>query len=104
MNRVEVEADCVLRLGHPENGPVLLCSVAGAPGNGHADTALALPPTSLSVDRRPTSVRPAPVRAMRIGRSPDNDVVLTDLGVSRHHAELRNLGSGRYEIRDLDSH
>ena len=101
VNRVEVAADCVLRLGHPEDGPVLLCSVAGAPGNGHADTALA---TGLSVDRRPTSVRPAPVRAMRIGRSPDNDVVLTDLGVSRHHAELRNLGGGRYEIRDLDSH
>jgi pSer/pThr/pTyr-binding forkhead associated (FHA) protein len=26
---------------------------------------------------------------MRIGRVPDNDLVLPDLDVSRHHAELR---------------
>ena len=30
--------------------------------------------------------------------------MLSDLGVSRHHAELRNSGGGRYEIRDLGSH
>src|SRR6266567_2080730 len=45
----------------------------------------------------------APARALRIGRASDNDIVLADLGVSRHHAELRNTGDGRYAIVDLDS-
>jgi pSer/pThr/pTyr-binding forkhead associated (FHA) protein len=40
---------------------------------------------------------------LRIGRSADNDIVLDDLIVSRHHAELRRSGSG-YEIADLGSH
>ena len=40
---------------------------------------------------------------VRIGRDPDNDLVLEDLQVSRRHAEL--LGTGeRWELRDLDSH
>jgi ABC-type multidrug transport system ATPase subunit len=55
------------------------------------------------VDVRPTKVMRVPVRTLRIGRAKDNDVVLTDLGVSRYHAELRNAG-GRYEIVDLGSH
>jgi ABC transport system ATP-binding/permease protein len=42
---------------------------------------------------------------MRIGRTPDNDVVLAgDLGVTRHHAELRKTPAGSYEIIDLGSH
>jgi ABC transport system ATP-binding/permease protein len=57
-----------------------------------------------SVDRRPTSRMPLPAKALRIGRVPDNDVVLSDLNVSRHHAELRKSPTGSYEIVDLDSH
>ena len=42
---------------------------------------------------------------LRIGRAAaDNDVVVTDLGVSRRHAELRRLPGGEYEIADLGSH
>jgi pSer/pThr/pTyr-binding forkhead associated (FHA) protein len=41
---------------------------------------------------------------MRIGRTPDNDLVVSDLGVSRRHAELRKSASGSYEIVDLGSH
>ncbi|RMI46524.1 FHA domain-containing protein [Actinomadura harenae] len=44
------------------------------------------------------------VRALRIGRSPDNDVVVPDLVVSRYHAELEVTGPGRAEIVDLGSH
>ena len=40
---------------------------------------------------------------LRIGRGPDNDVVISDLSVSRHHAELRRTGDA-YQIVDLDSH
>jgi ABC transport system ATP-binding/permease protein len=100
VSRCEINSDCVLRLGHPDDGPVVLCSVSGP---GLVDGA-APQPAGLSVDRRPTTVHRAPVRVLRIGRSPDSDLVLSDLGVSRHHAELRNSGGGRYEIRDLGSH
>ena len=37
-----------------------------------------------------------------IGRAPDNTVVLTDMSVSRHHAEIR-LEGDRYVIVDLGS-
>jgi ABC-type multidrug transport system ATPase subunit len=47
---------------------------------------------------------PLPAKAMRIGRVPDNDLVLSDLDVSRHHAELRKSPTGTYEIVDLGSH
>ena len=57
-----------------------------------------------SVDRRPTARMPLPAKALRIGRVPDNDVVLADLNVSRHHAELRKSPTGSYEIVDLGSH
>jgi len=57
-----------------------------------------------SVDRRPTARMPLPAKAMRIGRIPDNDLVLPDLDVSRHHAELRKSPTGSYEIVDLGSH
>jgi ABC transport system ATP-binding/permease protein len=57
-----------------------------------------------SVDRRPTSRMPLPAKALRIGRIPDNDLVLPDLDVSRHHAELRKSPAGSYEIVDLGSH
>ncbi|MDI2126389.1 FHA domain-containing protein [Yinghuangia seranimata] len=57
-----------------------------------------------SVDRRPSQVIRIPVRTLRIGRALDNDLVLTDLMVSRHHAELRTTPGGQHEIADLGSH
>ncbi|MDH6113509.1 ABC-type multidrug transport system ATPase subunit [Kitasatospora sp. MAP12-15] len=57
-------------------------------------------------ERNPTVVRnlTAGMRIVRIGRALDNDVVVSDLQVSRHHAELHQLPDGRYEIVDLGSH
>ncbi|WP_354645099.1 FHA domain-containing protein [Kitasatospora camelliae] len=54
----------------------------------------------------PTMVRSltAGMRTIRIGRALDNDIVVSDLQVSRHHAELRQLADGRWEIVDLGSH
>ncbi len=45
-----------------------------------------------------------PAKTIRIGRVPDNDIVLADLDVSRHHAELRRDPAGSFEIIDLGSH
>jgi ABC-type multidrug transport system fused ATPase/permease subunit len=57
-----------------------------------------------SVDRRPTARMKLPAKALRIGRMHDNDVVLSDLNVSKRHAELRKSPTGSYEIVDLGSH
>ncbi len=102
IGKVEIGQSCILRLGHPDDGPVMMCSVNRPAAGGAGSTALNTGMSS--VDRRPTSVRRAPTRLLRIGRAPENDLVVPDLSVSRVHAELRNLGGGRYEIADLGSH
>jgi hypothetical protein len=38
-----------------------------------------------------------------IGRKAGNDIVIQDPTVSRHHAELDEVGRGSYELRDLGS-
>lgn len=40
---------------------------------------------------------------VRIGRAPDNDIVVDDVIVSRHHAELRGSADTGYELADLGS-
>jgi ABC transport system ATP-binding/permease protein len=172
VQRVEITEDCVLRLGHPDDGQRLWCSVA-APVR--QDTALASPmrdvepptdvapppagpapvaapvapplaspaapppaspaarppaspaaprpaahaarlpavspyqpaqpgrPSGSSIFRQPSAVMRLPTRVLRIGRATDNEVVVSDLGVSRYHAELRRSSTG-FEIVDLGSH
>src|SRR5579863_8899408 len=48
-------------------------------------------------------IRPQP-QVTRIGRHPGNHIVISDLGVSKQHAELRRTPAGRYSIIDLGSH
>jgi ketosteroid isomerase-like protein len=48
--------------------------------------------------------RPGSAETIRIGRTPDNDIVLADLEVSRYHAELRRDPAGGFELVDLGSH
>jgi len=53
--------------------------------------------------REPAKVRNLEgAQILRIGRAPENDMVITDLRVSRNHAELRSAG-GAYEIVDVGS-
>ncbi|MFF5933974.1 FHA domain-containing protein [Streptomyces sp. NPDC012508] len=61
-------------------------------------------PAATGTFRQPTSVRPLPTRTVQIGRAPDNDLVVDDLVVSRHHAELEAHADGTYWIKDLGSH
>ena len=41
---------------------------------------------------------------VRVGRAADNDVVLPELFVSRHHAEFVRQASGEWEVVDLGGH
>jgi len=121
-DRIEIRRECLVRLGHPADGPALGCTVSGAgPGvPGHPPTVVAasraggdgtVPPPGQSVAPpglarpagQPSGVRPLPARTLRIGRALDNDIVVADHAVSRYHAELRNA-AGAYSIADLGSH
>lgn len=56
-------------------------------------------------DRSPTTFHQLALgRVMRIGRALENDLVVSDLQVSRNHAEFHATPDGRFEIRDLGSH
>ncbi|MEU0398198.1 FHA domain-containing protein [Streptomyces sp. NPDC006208] len=56
-------------------------------------------------DRSPTTFHQLALgRVMRIGRALENELVVSDLQVSRHHAEFVATPDGRFEIRDLGSH
>ena len=71
---IEIDGQRQLRLGDPEDGPLLDCTLLDYTGE-----------------------------ARRIGRIPDNDIVVPHFSVSRHHAELRTTQGG-YRIVDLGSH
>ncbi|MFE3325320.1 FHA domain-containing protein [Streptomyces sp. NPDC059176] len=99
----------VIRFGNPQDGPrAVLVGREPEPvpqrPEGTARPSAVFMPAATSTFRQPTTVRPLPTRTIRIGRSPDNDIVLDDLIVSRSHAELRAHADGTFEIADLGSH
>ena len=107
-NRVDIRTNCVVRSATPMTAR---CSASSRSRSEPEPEPW--PPrqpdqtdrrTGPSVDRRPTARLPLPARVMSIGRTPDNDLVVSDLGVSRKHAELRKSPTGRYQIIDLGSH
>ena len=126
VGRLEITGPFVLHFGHPEDGPVLRFELpppdpfadfarpggrgAASPNGGGdarpgADAAASGDTTFLpGVIREPTSRVRIQSKVMKIGRLPDNDIVVADLGVSKLHAELRQTPTGRYEISDLGSH
>ncbi|MDH6220897.1 ABC transporter ATP-binding protein/permease [Streptomyces pseudovenezuelae] len=97
-----VGAGSVIRFGNPSDGPraILVDRPAPAP---ERPSAVSMPGLT-GTFRRPTTIRPLPARTVRIGRGPDNDLIVDDLVASRRHAELRALPDGTYEIVDLGSH
>jgi ABC-type multidrug transport system ATPase subunit len=117
VTRMWIAGDCLARLADCQDGPPLWCRLTPPGANGAAavpGAAAARPVTAgngagsarpgLRVDLHPTSVRQVSSTVVRIGRAPGNDVVVADLSVSRHHAELRRLDSGQFQIVDLSSH
>src|SRR5215831_922034 len=116
VNRITVDGETTVRLGHPVDGPELTCSTGAPPRPPTviaarpvmaASAVPAAPATgagaATSSHREPSVIRQLPTKVLRIGRAPDNDIVVSDLSVSRHHAELRRTATG-YQIVDLDSH
>jgi ABC transport system ATP-binding/permease protein len=163
VHQVAITGDTLVRLGHPQDGPVLTCSLGLAQAGPHqtafadipianlpvadipvagipqaaapaadvpapaapapAVPAPAKPPADVPVapalDRRgaerarrpepqapprpPSAIMSLPTTRLRIGRAADNDIVVSDLSVSRYHAELRKTLRG-WEIADLESH
>jgi ABC-type multidrug transport system ATPase subunit len=108
VRRVEITGACQVRLGHPDSGPVVSCSIAAAPGvhGTAAASAAVLQPARMSAtgERSPSVIMRLPARVLRIGRAAGNDMVVPDLSVSRYHAELCKTAGGGYEIVDLGSH
>ncbi|MFF7952778.1 ABC transporter ATP-binding protein/permease [Streptomyces griseorubiginosus] len=96
----DVGPGSVIRFGSPSDGPSAV--LLGLP-TPERPSAVSMPGLT-GTFRQPTAVRPLPTRTVRIGRADDNALVVDDLVVSRHHAELRALPDGGYEIVDLGSH
>ncbi|MFC8276957.1 FHA domain-containing protein [Streptomyces sp. NPDC057271] len=87
-------------LPHQQGGPVEQLAQK-VPGQGGG--AAGAPP--VYGDRSPTTFHQLALgHVMRIGRALENELVVSDLQVSRHHAEFHATPDGRFEIRDLGSH
>jgi hypothetical protein len=104
---IRVDADHGLAAGE-----IRVESAMAAGGTEPGTATLPLP----EVDAQPTQQMTIPARLVaddgaeitldrpvtRIGRAPDNDVVLADRAVSRHHAEVRREGDG-FAVADVGS-
>ncbi len=119
VQKITLDGETTVRLGHPVDGPELSCSTGAPPrprtviaakpvmAAAAAPAAPAAPVmatgASTASHREPSVIRRLPTKVLRIGRAPDNDIVVSDLSVSRYHAELRRTANA-YQIIDLDSH
>lgn len=83
-----------VRLANPVDGP-LLEVVSTNEGPARA-------PEPIALGER-TGIH-ALATTIRIGRAPDNDIVLDDLTVSRQHAVVRRVDQTRYDVTDVGSH
>ncbi|MGW1379046.1 FHA domain-containing protein [Streptomyces sp. NPDC002446] len=90
----------------PQGGqPYVPPQQAGPPQQAQQRPAQRPDGAPLQGDRSPTTFHRLDMsRVMRIGRALENELVVSDLQVSRHHAEFRATPDGRFEIRDLGSH
>ncbi|MCP2317811.1 ABC-type multidrug transport system, ATPase component [Nocardia amikacinitolerans] len=130
VERMVIDRDETFQLGHARDGEQLTCSVEAPPGHetdgGPGGDTMIVPDPGYQLDDEatvtkfvtgeraiarplapsadPSSVVKITSSPLRIGRAADNDIVVSDLMVSRHHAELRTIGDGKYRIVDLGSH
>jgi ABC-type multidrug transport system ATPase subunit/pSer/pThr/pTyr-binding forkhead associated (FHA) protein len=93
VRQLMIAAPLEVRLGEPTSGVVLTLMLHGQRNSGGSR-----PPTH----GRRSGVHDIRSACVRIGRLPDNNVVLDDLLVSRHHAELHRCAGG-WRLVDLAS-
>jgi pSer/pThr/pTyr-binding forkhead associated (FHA) protein len=93
VSRLVIAAPMEVQLGEPTSGITL----ALMPPSGH-ESRSRTPPTH----GHRSGVHEIRTTCVRIGRLPDNDVVLDDLLVSRHHAELHRCADS-WQLVDLAS-
>jgi ABC-type multidrug transport system ATPase subunit/pSer/pThr/pTyr-binding forkhead associated (FHA) protein len=96
VNRLLVTAPTVLTLGQSRGEP----EVSLAPCSSHTGPLQAREPPPTHARR--STVHAADTGRIRIGRLPDNDIVLDDLLVSRRHATMLQ-GPGGWRIVDMAS-
>lgn len=94
-DKVVVRAPIVVRLGGSQAGVEVSLALTDEHSTARSAGG-ALTHARMTEERQVRSTR------LRVGRSPDNDIVLNDLLVSRRHAELSQVG-GRWQIVDLGS-
>ncbi|MEU5761178.1 FHA domain-containing protein [Nocardia sp. NPDC047648] len=133
VDRMLIDHDETFQLGHAMDGEQLACSLETPPGpepetdGDRGGDTMVVPDPGYDLDdeatitqfesglpRRvsrssPPAARPSAVvrivsGTLRMGRAADNDIVVPDLMVSRHHAELRMIAEDRYRVVDLGSH
>ena len=112
ITRLEITGPCVVHfLWHPRTGrcsgfELTTPDRPQVPGPDRGFEAQSTMDTTFMprVLREPTSKVRIASKVATIGRRPDNDIVVPDLGVSKQHAELRLSPTGRYQIIDLGSH
>lgn len=98
---LQIDYPMRLRLGDPDGGEELQVEpVLGGAVPVQADPSGVLPDQEVPRGRR--AVHPIAGR-VRIGRAPDNDIVVRDPMVSGHHAELRAGPPDDLEILDTSS-
>lgn len=105
VTRLPVDRPMILALGSEDGGGCRIRLVPPAP-RGAPDPHIPTVPVFTGGSSAPgmftgtyrTSSR------VRIGRALDNDIVVDDLLVSRHHAQLRTAHDGSFELVDLGSH
>lgn len=104
--RLAVAEPCAVRLGNAASGPMI---VLQPPGGAVMHGTMMASPEAPVVPEFPPTQRGGPASThdvrtrVRLGRAPDNDVVLSDLLVSRHHTEVRRTSQGGFEVVDLGS-
>ncbi len=99
ITRMEIRNAASIRLADAVNGPLVTIAPAASKLPVVSSVTTPVPPTA----PRAAASSPAPGGVLRIGRAPDNDLVLADLLVSNHHAELHRTSDGTWELRDLSS-
>jgi pSer/pThr/pTyr-binding forkhead associated (FHA) protein len=101
---LRIDGPMRLRLGDPDGGQEL--RVEPVLGGTRPQPAVPVDPGPDTAERegarRRKAVHPILGR-LRLGRSPDNDVVIRDPTVSRHHAEVRGDPVAGFEVADRSS-